>query len=948
MRLWGFAVRRAVGDGVVNGGRMRLWGFAVRRAVGDWRRSVLMFAGVVVAVASFVVLTGNVETATLATTATVNANARSSYDILVRPAGSQTALETAQQIVRPNYLSGIYGGITTGQVDQVRAVTGVQVAAPIAMVGQVLQTVSYPVDLSSYVPASGPALLRFSTKMSSRNGSSTVAGPAGYVYVTDRPLAWDPVSGGPGEPYGARDPALPGRMCMTLPQDATFTSPFEARAQWQTSCWSRTQGDPNSSWSSLGPGRYPAMIRWSFPVTLAAIDPAAEAALTGVDTSMVEGRFLTGADGPVRLTGQQEGSVQVPVIASSRPDVDESMSVTIEQVPAAAVPAAVTTAAAGDSLDSGRTAVLAAPVDPAGTVSVDAATVLHEWTRSLAASPRVVDGYWTGDPVTYTGQRQSAATVLTPQVVTNPDSIWASGFQGQGGYVAVPPAAAGTSFRHLNGHPAVSTATTAGQLQVAQLKLIGSFDPARLPNYSPLSQVPLETYRAPQAQAGDAATAAVLGGQPLRPDLNPAGYLQSPPYLLTTLASVPAFTSPGAFTGAATANAPVSVIRVRVADVTGSDPVSREKVRLVAESITKATGLDVDITIGSSPAPQLVNLPPSTPGSPALLVKESWVKKGVVAVITAAIDRKSLLLFLLVLAASALSVAITANATVRARRTELAVLSCLGWRRRAIFTSVTVELVTLGLVAGIVGAALALPSAYLLGVEYPLPRALLAVPAAVGLCFLAGLAPAVTAARTAPLDAVTSPVSTGRWHRPARTVTAIAAASVLRRPGRALAAAAAIALGAASLTVMLGVLTAFNGAVVGTLLGDAVSLQVRTPDIVAAALIALLGLAALADVMLLDAREQAPVYAVLQASGWTHRTINRLVTTQAALIGLCGAAAGVGAGLLAVAHLGPLTASTYLLGAAIAAGALGCACATALLPAHHLRRQPTAAVLSQE
>jgi hypothetical protein len=47
--------------------------------------------------------------------------------------------------------------------------------------------------------------------------------------------------------------------------------------------------------------------------------------------------------------------------------------------------------------------------------------------------------------------------------------------------------------------------------------------------------------------------------------------------------------------------APISAIRVRVANVHGFEPVDRARILAVATAIKKATGLQVDITAGSSP-----------------------------------------------------------------------------------------------------------------------------------------------------------------------------------------------------------------------------------------------------------------------------------------------------------------------------------------------------------
>jgi putative ABC transport system permease protein len=138
---------------------------------------------------------------------------------------------------------------------------------------------------------------------------------------------------------------------------------------------------------------------------------------------------------------------------------------------------------------------------------------------------------------------------------------------------------------------------------------IGTFDPLKLRGFTALSAVPLETYVPPQATGADDRSRQLLHGQPLQPDSNQAGYLATPPMMLTSLTALP---------GLIDSPAPLSAIRVRVAGVTGFDDTSRERVRNVAEAIGSATGLDVDITMGSSPAPQTVSLPAGKFGRPEL------------------------------------------------------------------------------------------------------------------------------------------------------------------------------------------------------------------------------------------------------------------------------------------------------------------------------------------
>src|SRR4051794_11099135 len=118
-----------------------------------FRRSrVLVLAlAILVAAVSFVLLTSSARTSSLHIQGTIKTNFRPAYDILVRPRGSKTVLERQQGLVPPNYLSGIFGGITLKQWREVLQMRGVAVAAPIANIGYILP-LGYPqVPLQSYV-----------------------------------------------------------------------------------------------------------------------------------------------------------------------------------------------------------------------------------------------------------------------------------------------------------------------------------------------------------------------------------------------------------------------------------------------------------------------------------------------------------------------------------------------------------------------------------------------------------------------------------------------------------------------------------------------------------------------------------------------------------------------------------------------------------------------------
>jgi putative ABC transport system permease protein len=238
----------------------------------------------------------------------------------------------------------------------------------------------------------------------------------------------------------------------------------------------------------------------------------------------------------------------------------------------------------------------------------------------------------------------------------------------------------------------------------------------------------------------------------------------------------------------------------------------------------------------------------------------------------------------------------------------------------------------------------------LAGLDVDVGRAAVAVPVAVGLAALAGLGPALRAARATPVDAVRPLVWAPRRVRPVRSLGGMALAGLRRTPGRAGLAAAALGIAVASASVLLTVQLEFRGQVVGTLLGDAVALTVRTPDLVALAAIGLLGAFAVADVLYLAVREQAVELAVLQGSGWSGAALSRLVLAQGLAIGVLGSLLGAAVGVVAMAlftgtwesGLAHLPAGFIALVGVVVAGL------AAVVPALLVRRLPVARLVSEE
>jgi hypothetical protein len=890
-------------------------------------RTVALLAGMLVAATAFTVLTAASRTAQLRTVGAVSAHFRPAYDILVRPRGAGTTLETQTGTVQPNFASGIYGGITMAQYHRIQLVPGVQVAAPIAMVGYALERLAVPVLLpAGDYSRPGRQLYRYTTTWVSAGGTTRITQPASYLYLTPDRLRLSST--------GTVYEILPSRSRVTVcPGSAALAGPFSPAAQSNGWCWSKING--TAGFFVLGglAHRVFATVDWAFPMLIAAIDPAAEAKLDGLNRAVTFGRYLkeNAGDGST-----PNGQPTFPVLSATNSGIGEYAVTQVQRLPAPAAPVILSPAGmAREAAVGGRTVL---------TTRVSAQQAYRQVLK-LGTTPgrdEVVGKYWTAGPTRYLRSGNGALTAIRAR---NPQSVWQPG-QVTIALLAPPMDELQSQYRALQGH---GYSGGAGITGAPLAQLVGEFDQARIQPFDPLSRVPLGPYQPATVAPADAASRAALHGGDLLPSLNLGGYVSQPVNLITTLAALPALENSGNFSGNLHTSDPISVIRVRVAGVTGPNPVSLERIREVGQQIAVSTGLKVDIVAGSSPEPTVVDLPAGKFGQPALELSESWVKKGVAVAILTAIDKKSVLLFTLILVVCVLFVANSATAAVRGRRQELGVLACLGWTRPRLFGTVLGELAVIGLAAGALGAVAALPLSAALGLRAAPGRALLAIPVAVGVAVIAGAAPAWLAARAQPLASVRPPVlAVRRGHHPGG-ITALAVVNVARTPGRTLVGALSLAVGVAALTLLTAVTVAFRGVVVGSLLGNAVAVQVRSVDYVAVAATVALGVLAVADVVFLNIRERAAELATIRSFGWPESALTRLVVTEGAVIGIAGSLAGAALGLAAAAvFAGQLPGSVFAAAAAVAVLGVLVTAGAAVLPAQLLRRLPAAHLLAEE
>ncbi len=588
-----------------------------------FRRNRVLVLGlaILVAAVSFVLLTSTAKSSSLHIHGTIKTNFRPAYDILVRPRGSKTPLERQQGLVPPNYLSGIFGGITLKQWHQILRLRGVEVAAPIANLGFVLPF-GYPqMQLSRYV-RDQRQIFRAHGHWLTHNGHSRYPDLlTNYVYITRNRATFDRFEGFIESIGRARSFRPCSGVMAALRQRGTASSPFARFVSMK--CFSTSSPDADGpvylgDWEEAE--TVGTVFNSTFSFLLSAIDPHQEARLVHLPRTIVAGRYL----------GENEGihwdrkcavcNTVIPVLVATRTYMDEPFVVDVERI---RLPSKNRIAQQALTRASVLRYISRQPAEHVARKTFSSAALyaqnLGDWLPTAGYGRGApIQGYWDVGGVTY---RVAGDDHLVAQTVRNPDSVWRSNNYYSGFYPA-PPGSQDTSFRRLTAHP--DSQSLCGPLTASGVA-VGRFDPAKLPGFSPLSRVPLETYSPPTVIPADARSRRVLGGRPLGPTMNLADYVSQPPLLLTNLRSALRFLGrwrPSPLCGARVFTqkppfifqktshaAPISVIRVRVKGVTGPDPLSLQRIKVVAQKIHDATGLDVDITAGSSPHPLVVDLP---------------------------------------------------------------------------------------------------------------------------------------------------------------------------------------------------------------------------------------------------------------------------------------------------------------------------------------------------
>jgi FtsX-like permease family protein len=824
------------------------------RQIGSRRlATAATLALVSIAVTSFSLLATTARSTQSAVVGDIRTAWSTPYDLLVRPQGSRSPYESEAGLVRPNYASGIHGGITLQQLATIKSVAGVDVAAPLAIVGLANWPSVMRVPLA--YPSEPVAVYRVQASELADADLSSYSLETRYLVI-------------------ARDGVM-----HVLGREATLTvGSVRIQCAYPVACFAPRWCVLAACWSER-PADAPGYLSYILqPVVIAGIDPLAEAQLVGLEGCVRSGRYLTNADSPVDL-GAGDDLEQIPVLAASDSFIDEKF---LARIAPATNSAAVLAGTDPRRLSFGPS-----------TVATATASELY---RAFLGVMRGRDsgfadpyGLWSVGDVAYD---QSGQLLQPKSRPPSSDIFLPTGTLSIGdapANVLVPPEAADTWFRSVTSHPDAYLPGPRSLYRFKMWQIVGTYEPQCLRGFATIAGGNLEAYSAPQAT--------LPNGAELRPNRSVAGYLNSPPLILTTIAGAEWLTDPKRYTGQSGAT-PISLVRIKVAGTSSPGDASENRLRLVAAAISARTGLIVDIVKGSSTQAVVVNLPAGQHGRPTTPITESWFKKGVAIRFYLAVSAQSLLIFSVLLVMAGLTVASGSYAAVRRRHNEFALLRAMGWSAWRIGWLVEIEVFVLGAAAAGIATVATAIGGRLLGSGAAVSWLLLPFLAASALAVVAGAVPAWSAARGPVVSQLRPPIRRARTTVLRAGVLSVALLLLRSRRAETVLGTIACALSAALAVTLQLSSSAFQSELDATRLGLRLSLQVDRFQTMAAVEAVALAIGLVAFTSVLTCLELRKQLAVLRAIGWSTLEVTAVASFQGLVIALAGSA--LGAAILAL------------------------------------------------
>jgi hypothetical protein len=645
--------------------------------------------------------TGMSQLTQIRLTEAVNRNWRGAYDVLVTPSRDRATSGAAMTsgLIEPDFLAyGGHGGISFAQLDAIRQIPGVALAAPVTTVGYIVSDASAPhVYISQSRLPRRPAFYRVSLRVTTSDGVHQFTMQRHTAEFVLGPASPNDLKGFKPLPFLDSDGSLswdPGGVDLGLKPLAPQVTPVVAV-------------DPRAEQQLFGPSFSflkalnikPAKLHLAtFPDSrIPRQFPVASGDLSSLQSAAGQGGNIAKSAG-----GVYPQEPVVPIVVSDRLSYPVRLTLTVDRVgrPLPSIPQSRT------QTSDKALAIAAREAGPGltriGTVALNASKEFR------AFEPASLTVLWPGSSKEHGGsyltqsesrldsQLARRATYTRRQRLPRAAPAYRIRPLGLVDWEGQPRSSgenATRSYRTFTTTPLAIKPTLAHQVgdtrQAFFVAPVGTFDfgKLQLPN-NPLNHVPLGAYEPASAllrprHPGKAAAT-------LTPTGNPLGFLTSPPEVITTISQA----------GLLRGGKPIDAVRVRVAGLSNFDARARGKVAAVASRIA-ALGLDAKIVAGSSPRSVDVYVPKYLPGGKDLgWVQEDWTSLGAAQTASSALSNAEKALLFLSLALALLLAVTVSSVDLEGGARDVRVWRSLGWSRRRMLWWLVSDATVGGLLVG--------------------------------------------------------------------------------------------------------------------------------------------------------------------------------------------------------------------------------------------------------
>ncbi|HAM82012.1 FtsX-like permease family protein [Ornithinibacillus bavariensis] len=807
-----------------------------------WRRKerfILLIIGAFIVSAGLTYLIGLSEANKGTVVDTLQQRWSASYDIVVRPEGTRSVTEE-KRLLEPNYLSGLSGGISVEQYEAIKDIPGVEVAAPIAMIGYA----DYQVNFGQVeLPEEG--LYRRKTTKTINNGIGEEVASSNYYFPNQ---VWDIINKG-GE-YGV--------------------------------------GAPFTEYIVGGES------------LLAGIDPEQEAKLVGLDEAIMDlgtSRYFDDSDS--YYFNEATGLREFPIIVNQNSFVEKIENITYERLHIS-----INLDNANDIMEEVKEKGGDSYLDTVEGEVIDTFSVTGEETFQTFVSRMTGVDWNTGEVIDLEekesvgeGQLRSPIDENVTGIVFRPSPLeyreisspyaerWPYSYQAvpvQNGEDTIGIYRNKESFREP-----VLMAEEFVDLPRIKPNWIGFYDPSNLKiSKDPTTELPMETYRPASAEfVMDKEGNPINPPKQLKPTGDPYSFLTDPPGMLTTIEAAEMLLG----------DEPISAIRIKVAGVTDMSDESQTLLEQIAAEIENRTGLITDITLGSSPQLALTYVPGLNGEKDLGWIQQPWVNIGS----SISIFRETKVSFSGVVA-SVIAVAVvyvwaSGIVSLLARRKEFAVLLSVGWRPSQLSRLLFLE-------SSIIGLFVALISWMMLAFVYVSSDGTISLTRFVwtglfGLIvyMLGSIIPMLLTQNISPYEAMRTGEITGGSKRlfKAKGINRMAFNHFIGKWKRSILSVISIALPTALLAIFLYITFRLRGIMYTSLLGEYVALEVGPAHYVAIIVSLIIAILTTAEITWQNVSERKEEISLLQAIGWRRWSIRRLILAEGLFSGLFAAVIGL-------------------------------------------------------